>query len=79
MNKIAIQYRRGTIDAPPGTWLLGRGAGNRIVRFQVDPFDGGLVVGHVGGAAAGILESEGALASIDWARRELQKLFGSRV
>tara|TARA_Y100001934_G_scaffold148709_1_gene178335 strand:- start:5218 stop:6534 length:1317 start_codon:yes stop_codon:yes gene_type:complete len=79
MNKIAIQYRRGTIDAPPGTWLLGRGAGNRIVRFQVDPFDGGLVVGHVGGAAAGILESEGALASIDWARRELRKLFGSRV
>ena len=46
---------------------------------HVDPFDGGLVVGHVGGAAAGIVVSERALVSIDWARRELQKLFGSRV
>ncbi|MEC8199064.1 MAG: hypothetical protein VX085_05830 [Pseudomonadota bacterium] len=46
---------------------------------HVDPFDGGLVVGHVGGAAAGILVSEGVLVSIDWARRELRKLFGSWV
>jgi len=79
MNKIVIQYRRGAFDAAPGTWLLGRGARNRILRFQVDPFDGGLITGFVGGAVAGALENDGDPAAIDWARGELRGIFGNRM
>ena len=77
LNKIALQYRRGAIDAPPGTWLLGQDRNGRALSFLIDPFDGGLVIGLVGGALAGALERSGDRAAIDYARSELSSVLGS--
>ncbi len=77
LNKIALQYRRGAIDAPPGTWLLGQDRNGRALSFLIDPFDGGLVICFVGGALAGALERSGDRAAIDYARAELSSVLGS--
>ncbi len=78
VNKIALQYRPGVLDAPAGTWLLGWDGKNRPCRFLLRPFESDLVIGFVGGGFAGELERAGPLAAIDYARQALTRAFGGK-
>ena len=79
VNKVALQYRRETLDLAPGTWLVGRDSEGRSLAFLVDPFGGGMAIAFVGAALAGSLEQAGARASIDYARSVLSGILGSDI
>lgn len=79
LNKIALQYRRGSIGLAPGTRLIGRDLNGRAVHFLIDPFDGGLVIGFVGGAFAGEMEPLGGRVAIDYARSVLSGVLGGEI
>lgn len=79
LDKIALAFVPGVLDAKPGTRLLVRGASGSLLYYLLRPFGTEMAIAFTGGSAAAALESEGGSAAIDAALAGLSLALGSRV
>ncbi len=78
-NRIGLLFDRNVFgdDHPPGTTVLS--PGSEPMTFRIRPFGQDYVAGMTGGRFADWLERAGVEASVDLAKENLRKAFGSNI
>ncbi len=79
LDKIALAFTPGTLDAEPGTRLLVREDDGTLLYYLLRPFGTEMAIAFTGGGAAWTLEAEGGAAAIDRALDGLGLAFGSHT
>ncbi|MDJ0947366.1 MAG: NAD(P)/FAD-dependent oxidoreductase [Alphaproteobacteria bacterium] len=77
LNKVALQYRAGTFEVAPGSWLIGLDRAGRPGDFLVRPFGTELMIGFVGGRFGQELEAAGEADALDYGRQVVRELLGN--
>ncbi len=79
LDRIALQFAPGALDAPPGTWVYQARSDGRLAAMLLRPFGSELAIGLAGGDLARELERAGEAAALDFGLSTVVDLFGTAV